>query len=71
MRALTQPWLWIRFRPERCLTAGADIQSEKPTVAAGREKNEAYRIREYLTEAEIAQLLEAAGKYVMVRLDAP
>jgi type 1 fimbriae regulatory protein FimB/type 1 fimbriae regulatory protein FimE len=37
-------------------------KSEKPTVAAGRGKNEAYRTREYLTEAEIEQLLEAAGK---------
>jgi type 1 fimbriae regulatory protein FimB/type 1 fimbriae regulatory protein FimE len=37
-------------------------QSEKPTVAPGRAKNGAYRTREYLTEGEIEQLLEAAGK---------
>jgi type 1 fimbriae regulatory protein FimB/type 1 fimbriae regulatory protein FimE len=37
-------------------------QSEKPTVSAGREKNEAYRTREYLTEAEIEKLLAATGK---------
>jgi len=37
-------------------------QSEKPTVAAGRKKNEAYRACEYLTETQINQLLEAAGK---------
>ena len=34
---------------------------EKPTVR-GRDKNEAYRVREYLTEAEIEKLLAAAGK---------
>ena len=34
---------------------------EKPTVR-GRDKNEAYRVREYLTEAEIEKLLTAAGK---------
>jgi type 1 fimbriae regulatory protein FimB/type 1 fimbriae regulatory protein FimE len=37
-------------------------QSEKPTVSGRRKKNEVYRTREYLTEAEIEQLLEAAGK---------
>jgi type 1 fimbriae regulatory protein FimB/type 1 fimbriae regulatory protein FimE len=37
-------------------------QSEKPTVSTGRAKNEAYRTREYLTEAEVEQLLETAGK---------
>ena len=37
-------------------------KSEKPTVAAGRGMNEAYRTREYLTEAEIEKLLETAGK---------
>jgi type 1 fimbriae regulatory protein FimB/type 1 fimbriae regulatory protein FimE len=37
-------------------------QSEKPTVQGGRQSNEAYRSREYLTEAEIEQLLDAAGK---------
>jgi integrase len=37
-------------------------KSEKPTVAQGRKENEAYRKREYLTEAEIERLLEAAGK---------
>jgi integrase len=37
-------------------------QAEKPTVGSGRDKNAAYRQREYLTEAEIKQLLEAAGK---------
>jgi integrase len=37
-------------------------QSEKPTVSSGRGKNAAYRQREYLTEAEIEKLLEAAGK---------
>ena len=36
-------------------------QAEKPTVG-GRGKNAAYRQREYLTEAEIEQLLGAAGK---------
>jgi hypothetical protein len=35
-------------------------KSEKPTVAPGRAKNEAYRTREYLTEREIERLLEAA-----------
>ena len=30
--------------------------------ARGREKNDAYRTREYLTEAEIEQLLKAAGE---------
>ena len=35
--------------------------AEKPTVR-GRDKNEAYRVREYLTEAEIEKLLTAAGK---------
>jgi len=34
---------------------------EKPTVR-GRDKNEAYRVREYLTEAEIEKLLTAASK---------
>ena len=34
---------------------------EKPTVR-GRDKNEAYRVREYLTEAEIEKVLTAAGK---------
>jgi type 1 fimbriae regulatory protein FimB/type 1 fimbriae regulatory protein FimE len=43
----------IRLRPPK---------SKKPTVRAGRGKNEAYRTREYLTEAEIEQLFEAAGK---------
>jgi type 1 fimbriae regulatory protein FimB/type 1 fimbriae regulatory protein FimE len=37
-------------------------QSEKPTVSEGRDKNEVYRSREYLTEAEIEQLLVTAGK---------
>ena len=37
-------------------------QSEKPTVQGGRKQNVAYRTREYLTEAEVEQLLEAAGK---------
>ena len=36
--------------------------AEKPTVAHGRGKNETYRTREYLTEAEIERLLAAAGK---------
>src|SRR5437762_8861936 len=36
-------------------------QSEKPTVRGGRAKNAAYRQREYLTEAEVAKLVEAAG----------
>jgi type 1 fimbriae regulatory protein FimB/type 1 fimbriae regulatory protein FimE len=36
-------------------------QAEKPTVA-GRDKNAAYHQREYLTQAEIEQLLGAAGK---------
>jgi type 1 fimbriae regulatory protein FimB/type 1 fimbriae regulatory protein FimE len=37
-------------------------QSEKPTVRSRRGKNAAYRTREYLMEAEIGKLLEAAGK---------
>jgi type 1 fimbriae regulatory protein FimB/type 1 fimbriae regulatory protein FimE len=37
-------------------------QAEKPTVSQGREKNEAYRSREYLTEPEIDQLLAVASK---------
>ena len=37
-------------------------QAEKPTVARGRDKNEAYRVREYLTEGEVEKLLAAAGK---------
>jgi type 1 fimbriae regulatory protein FimB/type 1 fimbriae regulatory protein FimE len=37
-------------------------QAEKPTVSTGRQANEAYRTREYLTEAEIERLLKAAGK---------
>jgi type 1 fimbriae regulatory protein FimB/type 1 fimbriae regulatory protein FimE len=37
-------------------------QAEKPTVSAGRQANETYRTREYLTEAEIERLLKAAGK---------
>ena len=36
--------------------------SEKPTVNSGRGPNADYRKREYLTEAEIEQLLGAAGK---------
>jgi integrase len=36
-------------------------QAEKPTVSPGRDKNAAYRQREYLTEAEIEQILAAAG----------
>jgi integrase len=36
--------------------------AEKPTVARGRDKNEAYRVREYLAEAEVEKLLTAAGK---------
>jgi integrase len=36
--------------------------AEKPTVARGRGKNESYRSREYLTEAEIEKLLTAAGR---------
>lgn len=35
-------------------------QSEKPTVG-GRDKNAAYRKREYLTEGEIAKLLDSAS----------
>ena len=34
---------------------------EKPTVT-GRRKNSDYRVREYLTEDEIAKLLAVAGK---------
>jgi type 1 fimbriae regulatory protein FimB/type 1 fimbriae regulatory protein FimE len=37
-------------------------QSKKPTVQGGRQANEVYRTREYLTEAEIERLLETAGK---------
>ena len=36
-------------------------QSEKPTVRGGRSKNTDYRQREYLTEAEIAKLVDTAG----------
>jgi len=36
--------------------------AKKPTVVRGRGKNEAYRVREYLTEAEIEKVLTAAGK---------
>ena len=36
-------------------------QSEKPTVRGGRGKNADYRQREYLTEGEIATLLDTAG----------
>ena len=36
--------------------------AKKPTVVRGRGKNEAYRVREYLTEAEIEKLLTAASK---------
>ena len=36
-------------------------QAELKTVG-GRDKNAAYRQREYLTEVEIERLLEAAGK---------
>jgi integrase len=36
-------------------------QSEKPTVRGGRAKNADYRQREYLTEGEIAKLLDTAG----------
>jgi integrase len=43
----------IQLRPSK---------SEKPTVQVGRSANASYRSREYLTEAEIAQLIEAAGK---------
>jgi integrase len=37
-------------------------QSEKPTVNQGRDSNETYRTREYLTEAEVDQLIATAGK---------
>jgi type 1 fimbriae regulatory protein FimE len=36
--------------------------AEKPTVNPGRAKNDAYRVREYLSEPEIEQLIAAAGK---------
>jgi hypothetical protein len=36
-------------------------QSEKPTVRGGRSKNTDYRQREYLTEAEVAKLVDTAG----------
>ena len=36
-------------------------QAEKPTVRGGRAKNADYRQREYLTEGEIATLLDTAG----------
>jgi len=42
----------VRLRPS---------QSEKPTVR-GRGKNADYRQREYLTEAEVAKLVAAAGE---------
>jgi type 1 fimbriae regulatory protein FimB/type 1 fimbriae regulatory protein FimE len=37
-------------------------KAEKPTVNPGRDKNEAYRSREYLTEPEIERLIATAGK---------
>jgi type 1 fimbriae regulatory protein FimE len=37
-------------------------QAEKPTVNPGRDSNETYRVREYMTEPEIDQLIAAAGK---------
>ena len=37
-------------------------KAEKPTVNPGRDTNETYRAREYLTEPEIGRLLAAAGK---------
>lgn len=37
-------------------------KAKKPTVNQGRAENEAYRTREYLTEAEIDQLIATAGK---------
>jgi integrase len=43
----------VRLRPS---------QSEKPTVRGGRSKNTDYRQREYLTEAEVAKLVAAAGE---------
>src|ERR1043165_9864408 len=42
----------IQLKPSR---------SEKSTVQGGRAKNADYRQREYLTEAEVAQLVDAAG----------
>src|ERR1700741_1678357 len=36
-------------------------QAEKPTVQGGRAKNADYRQREYLTEAEVAKLVDTAG----------
>src|SRR6201981_3304632 len=42
----------IQLRPSR---------SDKPTVRGGRAKNADYRPREYLTEAEVAKLVDAAG----------
>jgi hypothetical protein len=42
----------VQLRPSR---------SEKPTVQGGRAKNADYRQREYLTEAEVAKLVETAG----------
>ncbi len=36
-------------------------QAEKPTVRGGRAKNADYRQREYLTEGEIASLMNTAG----------
>jgi integrase len=41
---------------------GRPSQSEKPTVRGGRAKNTEYRQREYLTEAEVAKLVAAAGE---------
>jgi integrase len=43
----------IQLRPSR---------SEKPTVRGGRGKNAEYRQREYLTEAEVAKLVDTAGE---------
>jgi integrase len=36
-------------------------RSEKPTVRGGRAKNTDYRQREYLTEAEVAKLVDTSG----------
>ena len=43
----------IQLRPSK---------SEKSTVRGGRAKNADYRQREYLTEAEIGKLVDAAGE---------
>ena len=53
MRALTQRCRGFVFRLERCLT-GVRTSNLKNRQLPPAAKNEAYRTREYLTEAEIS-----------------